>query len=164
MDALIQMEWTIALISGLIGMVIGIIIGITALHQLGKCQFREKINNEIKMSKVANKIINPRQDKRNSVHYLNPEIIAPILDGVGTATRETMKFNAVAVNISQNGIALISQYFLKPGLTVKICSKGNAEKIHFSLIDAEVRNINITPRGLKIGLQFLKPLKKLKNI
>lgn len=161
MDSLIQMQWMVAGITGLIGVIIGLIIGVTALDYLGKCQFRKR--NESKIAKLANKIISPGQNEQVPTHYTNAEIRTPILDNAGVTTDEQTTFNAPVVNISKKGIAIISQHFLKPGLTIKIRSKGDEEKIGFPFIDAEVKNIDITPQGLKIELQFLKPLKELKN-
>ncbi len=161
MDALIQMEWTVSVISGIIGIIIGIIIGVNAIDQWGKRQFREKIGNNKKKSNVVNKLIDPRNEKRTLTHHAKAEIRAPVLDDAGVATDGQTTFNAGVIDVSEHGISIISQHFLKIGLSIEIRSQDNSGKTSFPFKDAEVRNIKVTSRGLQIGLQFLKPLDTL---
>jgi hypothetical protein len=161
MDGLIRMEWTVSIISGISGIVVGIIIGVNTLDYWGKRQFREKTENNKKKSNMISKLIDPRNEERTPVYHTKAEVRAPMLDDAGVVTDDQITFDAGVIDISQHGISIISQHFLKTGLNIKIRSQSGSGETSFPFRAAEVRNIKITSRGLQIGLQFLEPLDTL---
>lgn len=145
-----------SIFTGVLGATIGIFAGIHILDYLAKRQLRERIESEAQHIKSANKYINPRKEERRQIHYSQGKVRMPLLDNAGIVTEEETTFEVSLVDISPSGVAILSQTFIKTGLIVEISLKSENSALSFPYRKAEVRNIFLTSRGLRIGLQFTK--------
>ena len=146
------------IISSVVCMVIGILIGFSALDYNAKKEFRQRIEGEAgKPGGPAGKFMESRKEKRGPVNYPEVLVRAPVVDSAGVAdARETMQFSAVMINVSRHGMAIISHQFLPVGLDIEITCRD--PKYRFPFQRAEVKHVNVMAKGLKIGLQMFEAI------
>lgn len=141
-----------------IGFILGTLVGFSSYGTMAQNEIRNRLAKERYDAKPLTPFSESRREKRLRIDaYPLVSIKAPVLDSAGVPTvNEELIFPAHLTDISRNGCAIISTTYLQKGLDIQIAC--NDARIGFGYRPAEVRNISLTPRGVRIGLQFFKPL------
>jgi len=139
-----------------IGIVIGVFLGFSSIDFKTKSEIRKRMTSRKYNEKPLNTLAECREELRNIVQGVSMGIIAPILDTAGVATEEEFKFVAELLDISEHGACILSKHFLTPGITIHVqCVDTD---LHFPLVPAQIRHISLAERGIKLHLQFYKPI------
>jgi hypothetical protein len=147
---------------GFVCLIIGVFIGGIIFESKAKKQLRKRIEGETKPNSNSNNLSDTRDKTRRRVNILEAEVIAPMLDPAGVAFEdEEIKCMVRIVDISKEGVSILSQNFFREGLVLRISCRSKEEKIFFNSKEAEVRNLALLKDGLRIGLQFVVPLEDL---
>ena len=169
----------IVLLAGVaLGVLVGMPLGFHSLTYFVKKEMRRRLERAKYNEEPINFLCDSRSEKRDEaekfyaslreqgkkVSRMLVDIKAPVLDAAGVALEnEEATITADLLNISHNGVAVLSKYFLPIGLDVRISCKG--EKTGFEYRRAEVRYVIFQKQGfqagLQIGLQFFEPLQHI---
>jgi hypothetical protein len=152
------------LISALIcGMVIGFLSGIIFFLSFYSYKVKLNIRTRLESEKydklhVVDKDADTRAEKRQVINYMPVNIDAPVLDTAGVpVVEERQKIAANLIDISSRGAAILSPYFVPKDIVILVsCAE---RKLSFSLQEAQVRDVTLTNAGIRIGVQFLRPLR-----
>ena len=146
----------LALFVFVIGFVVGLIIGFAAFGSVAKAELRNRLSTTSPEQKNPSIYTEMRTEKRFSIPY--PPVVsvkAPVLDSAGVPLiGEDIVFGADLLDMSKHGASILSKQFLPKGLVIEIASSD--KKISFDYRRAEIRNLSLSGRGIKIGVQFFE--------
>ncbi|MDD4956146.1 MAG: PilZ domain-containing protein [Candidatus Omnitrophica bacterium] len=146
------------LIPGMIfSFILGFMVGYSSFEASGKARLRKMLESEHYDEEDITKFLDMRCEKRvRQDRDSTVRIHAPLFNGSGIIEEHiNLDFEARVLDVSRNGMAILSQHFLKKGLNVHIISSSGSD-FH---IPAEVRNLRILSYGIRIGLRFAKPIR-----
>ena len=148
----------------IIGIIIGVVVGYLSYEHAFKKETKEgterRIGDQRRWKHVNKQTATIEEEQRQIVHYGIADIRAPSLDSAGVVMEdEEIRFSVDIIDISRRGLAVLSQNFLKVGLTIQIALR--IEKKEVPPHAAQVRNVTLMPNGLRIGLEFLEVLEKI---
>lgn len=142
-------------VASIMGFLIGAGASYAFFEARGKELMRKNMESRAGFPKGPPKV-ETRKEKRLAANSITVLIRSPKLDTAGVPLPDEFdQIEAELVDISKNGAAILTKRFLKKGLRVRIISELDEPRFKR---DAEVRNIGVFSRGLRIGVQFEMPL------
>ncbi len=152
--------WVITVIVSwgfVVGFLSSLFLFFTAFSQAVKLNIRKRLQAEKYDHQRVDFLSETREADRKPVSNLPVTIKMPELDSAGvTYADEEVTFIGMLCDISAKGATIITRRFVPVGVTMLISC--NEKKLNFPLWQAEIKNINISNIGLRVGIQFLKPL------
>jgi hypothetical protein len=150
-----------ALWSAGIGFLLGLGAFLLFFSYKVKLNIRKRLQFErYDLKKPVDWLSETRQERRQQIESLPVNIRAPVLDAAGIPViNEEIRFQAILTELSSRGATIISPYFI-PLNVIALISCGE-RKLTFPLQEARVKDLSLEPHGVRIGLQFLKPLRVL---
>lgn len=145
------------------GLMIGVFLGYTVIDKRTKSEIRRAIERSGGYSRgKVNSLADTRVEPRKSGNNKTVEIIVPELDTAGVVMESDIrKVSGELADLSPSGAAVLCSEFIPIGLVVKMTYIYGTPQ--FRMKEAETRNISITPRGLRIGFQFISPLQGISD-
>ncbi|MEI8176751.1 MAG: hypothetical protein WCG78_07805 [Candidatus Omnitrophota bacterium] len=155
--SLVELLAVTSIASFAVGALASFFLFFTVFSRAVKLAIRKRLERGRYDAEPIDRLSDTRAAARESMDFFPALIKAPILDSAGAVTADDdQAMNVFLVEISKLGATVLSQTFVPVGLPVMIsCSE---RKLSFALRDAQVVNVKIGEHGLRIGLQFLKPL------
>ncbi|MFA4980871.1 MAG: hypothetical protein WC592_00150 [Candidatus Omnitrophota bacterium] len=141
----------------IIGVAAGVFLAFVLFDKAARTALRKRIESGKPASRLENWVSSTRDSERRIISGVLVSIKAPVFDAAGIAAiGEEVMFSADLADISASGASAFSQYFVPVDTDIEIsCSE---KKYAFPYRPAKVRNIVLTQKGLKIGLQFFEKL------
>jgi len=134
----------IAGITGFVCFIAGLFLGSVFFESMSKVELRKRLKEEKDIS--LNEFSECRSANRLPVGIYG-QITAPILDSAGIASDfDKITCMARIVNVSKNGMGIITDRFLKKGLLVYVSCTSNVLQLKNK--EAYVRNITLIPNGI----------------
>ncbi len=140
-----------------IGFAVGVIVGFFSYSKAVQIELRKRMEYERYDLKAINRLAESRREKRRQYRDILVSIKAPVLDTAGIpALGENVIFAAELLDLSRHGMAVLSPYYIPKGVDIETSCYD--KKISFPYRPAKIRYTILTPKGLRIGMQFFKPL------
>lgn len=133
----------------------GTVFGFVSFNYAARIEIRKRIEQGYAARTMTWLAECRAEERKQPTDQVLVSVRAPILDSAGVPTEsEENIFTAVLLDLSRKGAGLFSQHFLPAGLNIQIAC--NSKHVSFPYRLCKVRDIVLTPKGLRIGVEFFK--------